>query len=168
MNPLVAEFIGTAVLVTFGNGVVANVVPMTNPMRRQADLYNQALFLQGVSLDMGEGAAMASLLNLRMKAVAKIQRETHLLHFMEQRRSFEADGVVYRMEPGLETNRWFVYLDLGAGVGGLFSSYTTTVVSGNGDCDRELELLLPFRGRFLLFYFSGNHDMKKKIRVSPI
>ena len=143
------------------------VVPMTNPMRRQADLYNQALFLQVVSLDMGEGEAMASLLNLRMKAVAKIQRETHLLHFMEQRQSFEAEGVVYRMEPGPETNRWFVYLDLGAGVGGLFSSYSTAV-SGNGNCDCEVELLLPFRGRFLLFYFSGNHDMKKKIRVSPI
>src|SRR5881397_1832524 len=26
MNPLIAEFIGTALLVTFGNGVVANVV----------------------------------------------------------------------------------------------------------------------------------------------
>src|SRR5215471_21661439 len=26
MNPIVAEFVGTAVLVTFGNGVVANVV----------------------------------------------------------------------------------------------------------------------------------------------
>ena len=26
MNPYVAEFIGTAILVTFGNGVVANVV----------------------------------------------------------------------------------------------------------------------------------------------
>ena len=143
------------------------VVPMTNPMRRQADLYNQALFLQVVSLDMGEGEAMASLLNLRMKAVAKIQRETHLLHFMEQRQSFEAEGVVYRMEPGLETNRWFVYLDLGGGVGGLFSSYSTAVCR-DGNCDCELELLLPFRGRFLLFYFSGNHDMKKKIRVSPI
>src|SRR5215831_8215201 len=26
MNPIVAEFVGTAILVTFGNGVVANVV----------------------------------------------------------------------------------------------------------------------------------------------
>src|SRR6266496_3153064 len=26
MNPILAEFIGTAILVTFGNGVVANVV----------------------------------------------------------------------------------------------------------------------------------------------
>jgi len=158
------------------------ICPMTNPIRRQADLYNQAIFLQIVRLGMDEGKAISCVINCQMKSVAKIQRETQLLHYMENRKIVEADGVVYRIEPGIKNNRCFVYLDLGKNMG-LFSSYKVmdTMVDTMMDTmvDTMMDTMvdtmmdtgcgsLPFRGRFRLFYFCKNHDLKKKICVSPI
>lgn len=134
------------------------IIPMTNPIRRLADLYNQGLFLQVICLDDVKGGSMACFINDKMKSVAKIQRETQLLRFMEKREgTFETDGVVYRIEKKEkgENNRYFVYLNIVGGTG-LFSSF-------KGDYD----FTIPFHGRFKLFYFCKNHNVKKKIRVSP-
>ena len=159
--------LGSGEKLVFGYGDDEDWIgPMTNPIRRKADLYNQAIFLQVVSLGKEKGDAMACIINRQMKTTAKIQRDTQLLHYMEKRGTAEVDGVVYRIEPVIGggcgcggDNRYFVYLDLGGGLG-MFSSYKW------GECHYSDSM--PFRGKFRMFYFCKNHDLKKKIRVYPI
>lgn len=143
------------------------IVPMTNPIRRKTDLYNQAIFLQRVCLDGGRGVEMAEILNQKMKIVTKIQRETHLLNFMENTAKTAdcrvVDGIVYKVEPLLDEKtgcRFYVYLNVGDGSGGLglFSSFKGDY-SGYG---------VGFCGKFRLFYFCKSFDIKKKIRVEPV
>lgn len=159
------------------------ICPMTNPIRKKTDLYNQAILLQVVSLTEDEGKLLACNLNIQMKTVSKIQRNTQLLHFMEHHKTFETEGVVYRVEPiSSFNNRCFVYLNVGGGLG-LFSSFKVLRLCTNnsptfiGDKDNGCvkndlsfyeTLIEPVSGRFKLFYFSKSHDLKKKICVSPV
>lgn len=153
------------------------MVPLTNPIRRRVDLMNQALFLGVFTVGAEEGGLMASKWSSLMKSVVKVQRESQLLHFMEQQVAslggegseggVEVSGVVYRVdtEPGTGFNRVFVYLEIGQN--GLFTSFKEAVTSEAAE-KSGLEKEIPCKARFRLFYFKYDYDLKKKVRVSRL
>jgi outer membrane murein-binding lipoprotein Lpp len=141
----------------FGAVTGASYVTTTSPLRRRVDMLNQHVLVSMLLKQTMLSVCMLSVcaedlqqMNRLSKAVNKLTAQIHLLHYVSS--SNTSDTVTGIVLACLGSNKWSVYLPR--------LRIYTTFLSNETVNERSMS--------FKLYYFAREHDVKKKVRISPV